>query len=180
LVAVLLQDGGPGDGVLGQAEAGVGLVRGDPVGDAEPRAVAAGQERRPARRADRRRYEGVEEVGALPGEAVHVGRLHLAVAVGADAPAGLVVGDDGDEIVPLRLGGGRGPGAGAGAGHGGGRGGGGRRGTGGGGRGGVSGQRARRVRGELRWIIAAGGGSCLPKKLFFCLSERTIPGAGAS
>src|SRR5262249_53586636 len=66
-------------------------------------AVAAGQEAGPARRADRRRREGVEEARPLAGDAVHVGRLDLAVAVGPDRPAALVVGDDGDDVVALRL-----------------------------------------------------------------------------
>jgi hypothetical protein len=106
----LLEDLGPGGDGSGEALAAVGLGGVEPVGDADLGGLEAGEDGGPAGGADGGGDEGVGEHRAFSGEAVLVDGLGFLVAVDADGPGGLVVGDDLDEVHPrgrLRMNGGR-------------------------------------------------------------------------
>src|SRR6266511_39129 len=97
-VAALPEQLGPRNRVGRKAGPVVGLLGRNPIRDSQLRAEAAGEERSPAGRADRRASERVEEAGAFAGQPIHVGRARLAGTVGPDGPDSLIVGDNRDEV----------------------------------------------------------------------------------
>src|SRR5689334_22940750 len=58
----------------------------------------AGQKRRPRRRADGVARQGPREADALGSQAVDVGRADVRIAVAAEGPGTLIVGEDEDEV----------------------------------------------------------------------------------